>query len=38
MILEDGIVRTMEPSLPTAAALPIAGSLVAGGVDVHETA
>jgi predicted amidohydrolase YtcJ len=38
MILENGIVRTMDPSLPTAAALPIAGSLVAGGVGVHETA
>jgi predicted amidohydrolase YtcJ len=38
VILENGVVRTMEPSLPTAAALPIAGSLVAGGVGVHETA
>jgi hypothetical protein len=38
VILENGIVRTMDPSLPTAAALPIAGSLIAGGVGVHETA
>ena len=38
MILENGVIRTMDPSLPTAAALPVAGSLVAGGVGVHETA
>ncbi len=38
MILENGVVRTMEPSLPQAAALAIAGPLVAGGVGVHETA
>jgi predicted amidohydrolase YtcJ len=38
VILENGTVRTMEPSLPTAAGLPIAGPLVAGGVGVHETA
>ena len=38
MILENGVIRTMDPSLPTAAALPIAGSQVAGGVGVHETA
>jgi predicted amidohydrolase YtcJ len=38
VILENGIVRTMEPSLPSSAALPIAGTLVAGGVGVHETA
>ena len=38
MILENGVVRTMEPSLPTARALAIAGDRVAGGVGVHETA
>ncbi len=38
MILENGVVRTMDPSLPTAAALAIAGPLVAGGVGVHEQA
>ncbi len=38
MILENGVVRTMDQSLPTAAALPIAGAVVAGGVGVHETA
>src|SRR5262245_21734356 len=38
MILENGIVRTMDPSLPTARALAIARTRVAGGVGVHETA
>jgi predicted amidohydrolase YtcJ len=38
VILEHGIVRTMEPSVPVAAALPVAGPLIAGGVGVHETA
>jgi predicted amidohydrolase YtcJ len=38
MILDNGLVRTMDASLPTAAALPIAGAIVAGGVGVHETA
>ncbi|HZO49754.1 MAG TPA: amidohydrolase [Gaiellaceae bacterium] len=38
MILENGVVRTMDPSLPTAAALAIAGPLVAGGVGAHEQA
>jgi predicted amidohydrolase YtcJ len=38
VILENGIVRTMDPQLPTARALAIAGHLVAGGVGVHETA
>ena len=37
MILENGIVRTMEPSLPTARGLAIAGELIAGGVATHET-
>ena len=38
MILENGVVRTMDPSLPTARALAIAGADVAGGVGTHETA
>jgi predicted amidohydrolase YtcJ len=38
MILENGVVRTMDPSLPTARALAIAGGHVAGGVGTHETA
>ena len=38
MILENGVVRTLDPSLPLARALAIAGGLVAGGVGVHETA
>jgi predicted amidohydrolase YtcJ len=38
VILENGIVRTMEPSLPVARALAIAGDRIAGGVGTHETA
>jgi predicted amidohydrolase YtcJ len=38
MILENGVVRTMDPSLPVARALAIAGAHVAGGVGTHETA
>ena len=38
MILENGVVRTLDPSLPSARALAIAGAYVAGGVGVHETA
>jgi predicted amidohydrolase YtcJ len=38
MILENGIVRTLEPSLPTSRALAIAGELIVGGVGTHETA
>jgi predicted amidohydrolase YtcJ len=38
VILENGVIRTMDPSLPTARALAIAGDRVAGGVGVHETA
>ena len=37
MILENGVVRTMDPSLPTTRALAIAGTSVAGGVGTHET-
>ncbi|MDQ2910909.1 MAG: amidohydrolase [Actinomycetota bacterium] len=38
MILENGVIRTMEPSLPLARGLAIAGDRVAGGVGTHETA
>ena len=38
MILANGVVRTMDPSLPTAAALAIAGDRVVGGVGTHEWA
>jgi predicted amidohydrolase YtcJ len=38
MILENGVVRTMDTSLPLARALAIAGTRIAGGVGVHETA
>ncbi len=38
MILENGLVRTLDPQVPTTRALSIAGDLVAGGVGVHETA
>ena len=38
MILENGTIRTLDPSLPLARALSIAGDRVAGGVGVHETA
>jgi predicted amidohydrolase YtcJ len=38
MILENGVVRTMDPSLPLARALAIAGDRIAGGAGTHETA
>ncbi len=38
MILENGVVRTMDGSLPVARALAIAGDRIAGGVGAHETA
>jgi len=38
VILENGVVRTMDPSLPTTGALAIAGDRVAGGIGTHETA
>jgi predicted amidohydrolase YtcJ len=38
VILENGVIRTMDSSLPTARALAIAGELIAGGVGTHETA
>src|SRR5687768_11294299 len=38
MILENGVVRTLDPSLPVARALAVAGGRIAGGVGTHETA
>jgi predicted amidohydrolase YtcJ len=38
VILENGVVRTMEPTLPVVRALALAGEWVAGGVGTHETA
>ena len=38
MILENGVIRTMDPALPVTRALAIAGDRVAGGVGTHETA
>jgi predicted amidohydrolase YtcJ len=38
VILENGLIRTLDPSLPTARALAVAGDRIAGGVGVHETA
>lgn len=38
MILDNGVIRTMDASLPTCGALAIAGPLVAGGVGTHEAA
>ena len=38
MILENGLIRTLDPSLPTSRALAIAGPTIAGGVGVHEQA
>src|SRR5690242_10503794 len=38
VILENGIVRTLDASLPVARALAIAGDRVAGGVGTHERA
>jgi predicted amidohydrolase YtcJ len=38
VIFENGVVRTMEPALPTARGLAIAGEWVAGGVGTHEAA
>jgi predicted amidohydrolase YtcJ len=38
VILENGVIRTLDPSLPAARALAIAGDRIAGGVGTHETA
>jgi predicted amidohydrolase YtcJ len=37
MILDNGVVRTMDRALPLARALAIAGDRVAGGIGTHET-
>jgi predicted amidohydrolase YtcJ len=38
VILENGVIRTMDPTMPVVMALAIAGDRVAGGVGTHETA
>jgi predicted amidohydrolase YtcJ len=38
VILTNGVIRTMDPSLPTSAALAIAGDRIVGGVGTHERA
>jgi predicted amidohydrolase YtcJ len=38
VILEKGVIRTLEPAMPVALALAIAGDRIAGGVGTHETA
>jgi predicted amidohydrolase YtcJ len=38
MIIENGVVRTMDSALPVARALAIAGDRIAGGVGTHEAA
>jgi predicted amidohydrolase YtcJ len=38
VILENGLVRTLDSQVPTQRALAIAGGWIAGGVGVHETA
>jgi predicted amidohydrolase YtcJ len=38
VILENGVIHTMEPTIPSARALAIAGDRIAGGVGTHETA
>jgi predicted amidohydrolase YtcJ len=37
VILRNGTIRTLDPSLPTVSTLWIAGERIAGGVGVHET-
>ncbi|MGZ4310261.1 MAG: amidohydrolase, partial [Gaiellaceae bacterium] len=37
MILENGVIRTLDQSLPMVRSLAIAGDRVAGGVGTHET-
>jgi hypothetical protein len=38
VILENGLIRTLDRQVPTQRALAIAGDRIAGGVGVHETA
>jgi predicted amidohydrolase YtcJ len=37
VILDNGVIRTLDPALPTARALAVAGARIAGGVGTHET-
>jgi len=37
VILENGVIRTLDPSLPVARALAVAGGRIAGGIGTHET-
>jgi predicted amidohydrolase YtcJ len=37
VILRNGTIRTLDPSLPTVSSLWITGDRIAGGVGVHET-
>ncbi len=38
MILENGLIRTLDPSLPVVRSLAVAGDRIAGAVGTHETA
>jgi predicted amidohydrolase YtcJ len=38
MILENGVIRTLDESVPVQRALAVAGERVAGGIGTHETA
>jgi predicted amidohydrolase YtcJ len=38
VILENGVIRTLDESLPVVRSLAIAGDRIAGGVGTHETA
>jgi hypothetical protein len=38
VILENGVIRALDPALPLARALAIAGDRIVGGVGTHETA
>jgi len=38
VILENGVIRTMDTTMPVVLALPIAHDQIAGGVGTHETA
>jgi predicted amidohydrolase YtcJ len=37
MIIENALIRTLDPSLPVVRSLAIAGDRIAGGVGTHET-
>ena len=36
MILENGVIRTLDPALPVGRALALAGEWIAGGIGTHE--